>query len=137
AGASYSTPISAPRNSAMSSTARAIAPTVSRLSVLTCIPAGGNRPKLGLNPTTPQNAAGRITEPPVCVPSASGTMKSATAAAEPLDEPPGEGIGLCGLPGGPGWRLANSVVTVLPRRIAPAARGSDTALASKLGRQPV
>jgi DNA-binding transcriptional LysR family regulator len=28
-------------------------------------------------------------EPEVCVPSASGTCRSATAAAEPLDEPPG------------------------------------------------
>ena len=37
----------------------------------------------------PQNAAGRITEPAVCVPKASGAMRSATAAAEPLDEPPG------------------------------------------------
>ena len=64
-------------------------------------------------------------------------MKSATAAAEPLDDPPGLCIGLCGFAVGPGWRLANSVVTVLPRRTAPAARGNDTALASKLGRQPV
>ncbi len=37
----------------------------------------------------PQNDAGRMVEPPVCVASASGTWKSATAAAEPLDEPPG------------------------------------------------
>ena len=28
-------------------------------------------------------------EPAVCVPSANGTMSSATAAAEPLEEPPG------------------------------------------------
>src|SRR5258707_9059994 len=117
--------ISAARNRAVSATERAIVPTVSRLSVLTCIPAGGNRPKLGFKPTTPQYAAGRITDPPVCVPIASGTMKSATAAAEPLDEPPGVGIGFFGCDVGPGWRLANSVVTVLPRRIAPAARGSD------------
>src|SRR5712691_22345 len=115
----------------MSSTERAIAPTVSRLSVLTCMPAGGKRPRLGLNPTTPQYAAGRMTEPPVCVPIASGTMKSATAAAEPLDDPPGVWPGLCGLAVGPGWRLANSVVTVLPSRIAPAARGSEAALASR------
>jgi len=71
------------------------------------------------------------------VPIASGTMKSATAAAEPLDEPPGVWAGLCGLAVGPGWRLANSVVTVLPSRMAPAARGRLTALAPKLGRQPV
>src|SRR5438045_2280880 len=54
-------------------------------------------------------------------------MKSATAAAEPLDEPPGECAGLCGLAVGPGWRVANSVVTGLPRRIAPAARGGGAA----------
>jgi hypothetical protein len=42
-----------------------------------------------LKPTTPQNAAGRITEPFVCVPSASGTQPAATAAAEPEEEPPG------------------------------------------------
>ena len=35
-------------------------------------------------------AAGRITEPLVWVPMAPGTMPQATAAAEPLDEPPGE-----------------------------------------------
>ena len=28
-------------------------------------------------------------DPPVCVPKATGTMKSATAAADPLDDPPG------------------------------------------------
>ena len=54
-------------------------------------------PKLGLNPTTPQKAAGRMTEPLVCEPTASGTMPAATAAAEPLDEPPGLCAGSCGL----------------------------------------
>jgi len=42
-----------------------------------------------LYPTTPQNEAGRITEPAVWEPSAAGTIRSATAAAEPLDDPPG------------------------------------------------
>ena len=32
-------------------------------------------------PTTPQKAAGRITEPSVCVPTATGTKPAATAAA--------------------------------------------------------
>jgi hypothetical protein len=45
--------------------------------------------KLGLQPTVPQYAAGRMVEPPVCVPRASGTIQSATAAADPLEEPPG------------------------------------------------
>ena len=48
----------------------------------------------------------------VCVPNATGTMKSATAAADPLDEPPGVCAGWCGFVVAPGWRKANSVVTV-------------------------
>ena len=59
-------------------------------------------PWLGLKPTTPQNAAGRITEPLVCEPIAPGTMPAATAAAEPLEEPPGVRSGSWGflvLPG--------------------------------------
>ena len=41
-------------------------------------------------------------EPPVCVPKATGTMKSATAAADPLDDPPGVCAGWCGFAVGPG-----------------------------------
>ncbi len=63
-------------------------------------------------------------EPAVCVPSASGTWKSATAAADPDDEPPGVRAGSCGLRVSPGPKKANSVVTVLPRMIAPAALSS-------------
>src|SRR5258707_12242655 len=82
----------------------------------------------------PQYAAGRITEPAVCVPKASGTMPSATAAAEPLDEPPGVCAGLCGLAVLPAVKQANSVVTVLPSTTAPAARASATQAASAAGR---
>ncbi len=39
--------------------------------------------------------AGRMTEPAVWLPIASGTMPAATAAAEPEDEPPGVCAGLC------------------------------------------
>ncbi len=81
----------------------------------------------------PQKAAGRITEPPVCVPVPKVTWKSATAAAEPDDEPPGVCAGLCGFLVGPGKRLANSVVTVLPSRIAPSPRASATVAASASG----
>ena len=42
-----------------------------------------------------------MTEPLVCVPIASGTMPAATAAAEPLEDPPGVWTdpltGTCGL----------------------------------------
>jgi hypothetical protein len=40
------------------------------------------------NPTIPQNAAGILTEPPVSVPSAAGTMRAAIAAADPPLAPP-------------------------------------------------
>ena len=71
-----------------------------------------------------------MTDPLVCVPSATGTMPAATAAAEPLEEPPGVCAVLCGLHVGPGRVVANSVVTVLPKITAPAARKRDTTVAS-------
>ena len=43
----------------------------------------------GFIPATPQNEAGRVIEPPVWVPIAPRHIPQATAAAEPLDEPPG------------------------------------------------
>ena len=49
----------------------------------------GTRPKLGLSPTLPQNAAGMRTEPAPSVPTPSGPSPAATAAAAPPDEPPG------------------------------------------------
>src|SRR5581483_7711576 len=80
----------------------------------------------GLKPTIPQKAAGRITEPTVCVPSASGQKPAATAAAEPLLDPPGVCSRLCGLRVGPGSSDANSVVTVLASTSAPASRNLVT-----------
>src|SRR5438876_390676 len=55
------------------------------------------RPPVGLNPTTPQNAPGRMVEPLVWLPIAPGTTSAATAAADPIDEPPGDRVGSCGL----------------------------------------
>ena len=48
-----------------------------------------SRPCVGLMAATPQKEAGRVMEPPVWVPKASGHIRLATAAAEPLLEPPG------------------------------------------------
>ncbi|MNL16663.1 hypothetical protein D3C87_1377150 [compost metagenome] len=76
-------------NSATSGTERANPPTVSSDSARLFTPARGIAPNVGLKPTMPQYEAGRMIEPAVCDPSAKGTMSSATAAAEPLDEPPG------------------------------------------------
>src|SRR2546428_7348266 len=86
------------------------------------------RPTVGLKPTTPQNAAGLIVEPFVCDPIAAGTTPAATAAAEPIDEPPGVRVVFQGFSVGPGVRYASSAVTVLPITIAPArSRASATA----------
>ncbi len=87
--------------SAASATHRAIGPfTVSgdqpsaRRSLAT-------RPGDGRKPTTPQNAAGMRSEPPVSEPVASGTMPVASATAEPPDEPPQLRRGSNGLRVGP------------------------------------
>src|SRR5678816_2897853 len=100
------------------------------------MPWRGIRPCVGLKPYTPQNAAGRMTEPLVWVPRATGVMPAATAAAEPDDEPPGVCAGLCGLRVLPGWKYAHAVVTVLPTITAPAARSVATTVASRSGVRP-
>src|SRR5437870_13301367 len=86
---------------------------------------------VGLSPATPQNAAGRVIEPPVCEPSAPRHMPQATAAAEPLLEPPGVREPSQGLRVGGGSKLAYCVVTVLPRKTAPARRSRSTTAASR------
>ena len=74
-----------------------------------------------------------MTEPKVCVPVASGTSPAATAAALPLDEPPGVWAVFQGFTVGPAWRQANSVVTVLPATWAPSSRSRATSAASVAG----
>src|ERR671935_1293181 len=85
----------------------------------------------------PQNEAGRITEPAVCVPSAAGIMPQATPAADPEEEPPGVWARLCGFLVLAGVNVASSVVTVLPRITAPALRSAVTQAASADGRRPL
>src|SRR3954454_13053208 len=85
-------------------------PTVSRDGANGRTPSNGMRPKVGLNPHTPQYDAGRITEPSVCVPIANGTIPAATAAAEPAELPPGVWPGKRGLRVGAGSKEANAVV---------------------------
>ena len=91
---------------------------------------------LGLKPKEPQKLAGRIVEPITWVPSAALTMPVATAAAEPLDDPPGVCAVFHGLRVPRGSDAANSVVTVLPRITAPASRSARTLAASFSERQP-
>src|SRR6516225_11851006 len=105
---------------ARSRTQPAMGPTWSMDGASGSTPATLTRPQVGLQPATPQYAAGRVIEPPVCEPSAPGHMPHARAAAEPLLEPPGVRVRSQGLRVTGGSKLAYSVVTVLPRRIAPA-----------------
>ena len=64
-------------------------------------------------------------------------MPAATAAALPLEDPPGVCFGLRGCTVAAGTMVANSVVTVLPRITAPAARAAATQAASAAGRCPL
>src|SRR5258707_2514406 len=115
---------------AASATPAAKRPAVSSDQEKHFMPTVGSSRKDGLNPATPQRAAGRITDPPVWLPSASGSMPAATAAAEPDDDPPGVCAGLCGLRVPAGTNEANSVVTVLPAMMPPARRTIMTIAAS-------
>src|SRR5947209_4265205 len=90
------------------------------------MPPSGTRPTVGLHPATPQYDAGRVIEPPVCEPRAPRHMPVARAAAEPLEEPPGVRSRFHGLRVTGGSKLAYCVVTVLPRKIAPAWRKRRT-----------
>ena len=68
--------------------------------------AGEMRPRVGLSPTRPQQAAGILTEPPPSLPCATGTMPLATAAADPPEEPPGVRSRSQGLRVGPNRRAS-------------------------------
>ena len=87
----------------------------------------------------PQNAAGMRIEQPKSVPCAIGSMRAATAAAEPPDEPAGLSARFHGLRVGPNSALlvlapaANSGVLVLASTMAPAALRRRTASASSVG----
>ena len=77
-----------------------------------------------------------MTEPLVCVPRAAGTKPAATAAAEPLDDPPGVWSGFQGFLVFPGERKAHSVVTVFPMTKAPRASSRSITAADSVGMWP-
>src|SRR4029450_13403586 len=106
--------------SAASSTERHSTPTWSRLHARGVTPTVLIRPWVALQPTPPQWAAGRSTDPTVCVPRASGTMRAPTEDPEPLDEPPGVCPGFHGLPVAVGSGGAEGGGVTLPRITAPA-----------------
>ena len=99
----------------------------------------GTSPGDGRNPTTPQNAAGVRSEPPVSEPVASGTMDVASATAEPPEEPPQVRAGSNGLPVAPWTGLTvlppapHSGTLVLPTTMPPAERTAATIRSSASG----
>src|SRR6266436_10020758 len=72
----------------------------------------GLRARVGFRPKSPQHEAGMRIEPPPSVACAAGSMRAATAAAEPPDEPPALRLGLQGLRVGP--NSAGSVLALMP-----------------------
>src|SRR5262249_48983669 len=65
-----------------------------------------------------------------------GTMRAATAAAEPDDDPPAVRAGSNGFVVAGGCEPPSSAVAVLPRMIAPAWRSAHTAALSRFGKLP-
>src|SRR3954467_10258639 len=94
----------APQKARMSAAVCVKNPSVSRLFANGRTPSVDNSPNVPLKPVIPQYEAGRIVEPPVWVPIATGTIPAATAAAEPLELPPGVWARSRGLRVGAGWR---------------------------------
>src|SRR5437763_10885404 len=84
----------------------------------------------------PHNDAGWRTDPPVSDPRAAGTMRAATAAAEPPEEPPATRDGSHGFRVGPNAEcsveepIANSSRFVFAAIAAPAARSRLITVAS-------
>ena len=83
---------------AASATVRVIGPTWSNDGARAITPSIGTRPCVALIVLVPHSAEGIRSEPSVSVPSAAGTMRAASAAAEPPLEPPAERSGAQGLP---------------------------------------
>ena len=90
-------PPSTSSSSSASATVRVSGPT--EISVFQPGPDGscGTSPKVGLCPTSPQNAAGMRIEPPPSPPSETGPAQAAAAAAAPPEEPPAVRVRSCGL----------------------------------------
>src|SRR5262245_39616004 len=96
-------------------------------------------PALDIMPTIPQKDEGPRIEPPVSEPSAPATRPAATAAPEPLDEPPVKCSRFQGLRAGGHGRsndgppCANSCVCSLPSRTPPASYSLRVQVESALG----
>ena len=98
AGPPGSGPAMAASSGPQSSSVRAIGPAWSRLVASGTTPRSDTSPRVGLIVEVPQSAEGMRSEPAVSVPVAAGTMRAASAAAEPPLDPPAVRSSACGLP---------------------------------------
>ncbi len=120
------------RSRAQSARLRAIGPAWSRLTASGTTPASETSPRVGLIADVPERADGMRSEPAVSVPVAAGTIRAASAAAEPPLEPPAERSSAHGFPT---WSvvppIASSCVCRWPSRMAPEAESrAHTALSA-------
>src|ERR1700692_1916165 len=85
----------------------------------------GLRARVGFNPNTPEAEAGIRIEPPPALPCATGTVRAATAAPAPPDEPPEECARFHGFRVGPNRRDSvvgsnpNSGLELFPKIVTP------------------
>src|SRR5258708_29944436 len=118
-------------SSAASAIECAIGPTCESVGAAACGHTG-TRPNWALMPERPVRQHGRRIEPPPSVPSANGVMPAATEAAAPALDPPAvlarfHGLRVMPVSGlSPTALQPNSLVVVLPMRIAPAALARAT-----------
>src|SRR6185437_10694366 len=138
-GQRESGPAIALNRSATSGTLRAMGPSTAIVDHAFPLAALGTRPGATRKPTMPQNAAGFLSEPPLSLPSAIGTMQHARLTAAPPLLPPHVFVRSNGFLVAPKtllkvWDPApNSGVLVLPTLIAPAFLMYSTIIASWFG----
>src|SRR3954447_21514710 len=88
----------------------------------------GVRARLGFRPKTPEAEAGIRMEPPPSLACATGSIRAATAAPAPPEEPPDECARFHGLRVGPNSRGSvlgirpNSGLELLPKMVTPLSR---------------
>src|SRR3954471_14615238 len=128
-GSPGAAPAMTPRAAAVSRTLREITPSADAPNQYSPHPGPDEiRPREGLSPNRPQQAAGIRTEPPPSLPAAIGTTPEATAADAPPLEPPGVCAGFQGLLTRPNALesetpfSASSGRLVLPKITKPASR---------------
>jgi hypothetical protein len=141
-GSTPSDPAITVSSRATSSTVAPIGPQWSTLASNAQMPVYGTRPCVGFRPTPPHEAAGMRIDPPWSRPSAIGASPAAIAAALPLEKPPVERSGACGLVTRAGqlvWLWPEKLrfsQTVLPWIVPPAARMRLTTVASLSATKP-